>query len=35
MFYDHLPDLISIGGMVVIAASSLSIALGERLRRRA
>ena len=35
VFYDHLPDLISIGGMVVIAGSSLSIALGERLRRRA
>jgi drug/metabolite transporter (DMT)-like permease len=33
-FYDHLPDLISIGGMLVIAGSSLSIALGERLRRR-
>jgi len=35
MFYDHLPDLLSIAGMVVIAGSSLSIALGERLRRRA
>ena len=35
MFYDHLPDLLSITGMVVIAGSSLSIALGERLRRRA
>ena len=32
-FYDHLPDLLSIGGMLVIAGSSLSIALGERLRR--
>lgn len=32
-FYDHLPDLLSVGGMLVIAGSSLSIALGERLRR--
>ncbi|MCE9569725.1 MAG: EamA/RhaT family transporter, partial [Rhodocyclales bacterium] len=31
--YDHLPDLLSIAGMVVIAASSLSIALSERFRQ--
>ncbi len=30
MFYDHLPDLLSIAGMAVIAISSLSIALSER-----
>jgi drug/metabolite transporter (DMT)-like permease len=33
LFYDHLPDLISIAGMAVIAASSLSIALSERFRQ--
>ena len=30
MFYDHLPNLLSIAGMAVIAISSLSIALSER-----
>lgn len=35
VFYQHLPDLLSIAGMVVIAGSSLSIALGEKLRRKA
>ena len=35
VFFDHLPDLLSIGGMLVIAGSSLSLALGESLRRRA
>ena len=35
LFYDHLPDLISIAGMAVIAASSLSIALSERFRQAA
>jgi drug/metabolite transporter (DMT)-like permease len=33
MFYDHLPDLLSIAGMAVIAVSSLSIALSERFRQ--
>ncbi|MDK9715494.1 DMT family transporter [Sulfuritalea hydrogenivorans] len=33
MFYDHLPDLLSIAGMAVIAGSSLSIALSERLKQ--
>jgi drug/metabolite transporter (DMT)-like permease len=33
MFYDHLPDMLSIAGMAVIAGSSLSIALSERLRQ--
>lgn len=33
MFYDHLPDLISVAGMAVIAGSSLSIALSERFRQ--
>lgn len=33
VFYDHLPDLLSIAGMAVIAASSLSIALMEKLRQ--
>ena len=33
LFYDHLPDLLSIAGMAVIAASSLSIALMEKLRQ--
>jgi drug/metabolite transporter (DMT)-like permease len=33
VFYDHLPDLLSIAGMAVIAASSLSIALSEKLRQ--
>ncbi|TRZ97028.1 MAG: DMT family transporter [Rhodocyclaceae bacterium] len=32
MFYDHLPDLLSVAGMAVIAASSLWIALSERFR---
>jgi drug/metabolite transporter (DMT)-like permease len=35
LFYDHFPDLISVAGMAVIAASSLSIAVSERLRRQA
>jgi drug/metabolite transporter (DMT)-like permease len=35
MFYDHLPDLLSIAGMAVIAISSLSIALSERFRQAA
>lgn len=35
LFYAHLPDLLSIAGMAVIAASSLSIALSERLRQAA
>lgn len=33
LFYDHLPDLLSVAGMVVIAGSSLSIALSERFSR--
>ncbi|MDO8788067.1 MAG: DMT family transporter [Sulfuritalea sp.] len=33
MFYDHLPDLLSVAGMAVIAGSSLSIALSERFRQ--
>ena len=33
MFYDQLPDLLSIAGMAVIAGSSLSIALSERFRQ--
>ena len=33
MFYDHLPDTLSIAGMAVIAGSSLSIALSERFRQ--
>jgi drug/metabolite transporter (DMT)-like permease len=33
MFYDHLPDLLSIAGMAVIAGSSLSIALSERFKQ--
>jgi drug/metabolite transporter (DMT)-like permease len=33
LFYDHLPDLLSIAGMAVIAASSLSIALSERFKQ--
>ncbi len=32
LFYDHLPDPLSVAGMAVIAASSLSIALSERFR---
>ena len=32
-FYDHLPDLLSVIGIAVIAGSSISIALGERLRQ--
>ena len=30
LFYEHLPDLLSLAGMLVIAGSSLSIALSER-----
>ena len=33
MFYDHLPDLLSVTGMAVIAGSSLSIALSERFKQ--
>ena len=33
LFYDHMPDLLSITGMVVIVASSLSIALFEKFRQ--
>jgi len=33
MFYDHLPDVLSVAGMAVIAGSSLSIALSERFRQ--
>lgn len=33
LFYDHLPDLLSIAGMAVIAGSSLSIALSERFKK--
>lgn len=33
LFYDHLPDLLSIAGMVVIVASSLSIALFEKFKQ--
>jgi drug/metabolite transporter (DMT)-like permease len=33
MFYDHLPDLVSVAGMAVIAGSSLSIALSEKFRQ--
>lgn len=32
LFYDHLPDLLSVAGMAVIAGSSLSIALSERFK---
>ena len=32
LFYDHLPGLLSVAGMAVIAASSLSIALSERFK---
>ncbi len=35
LFFQHLPDALSIAGMAVIAASSLSIALSERFRRQA
>lgn len=35
LFYEHLPDLLSVAGMAVIAGSSLSIALSERYRRPA
>lgn len=35
VFYDHLPDLLSLAGMAVIAGSSLSIALSERFRQSA
>ncbi len=35
LFYRHLPDLLSLAGMAVIAASSLSIALSERFRQAA
>jgi drug/metabolite transporter (DMT)-like permease len=34
LFYQHLPDLLSVAGMVVIVASSLSIALAERMQRQ-
>jgi drug/metabolite transporter (DMT)-like permease len=34
LFYDHLPDGLSIAGIAVIAASSMSIALSERFKRR-
>ena len=30
--YDHLPDLLSIAGILVIAGSSISIALNERFK---
>lgn len=33
LFYDHLPDWLSVAGMAVITATSASIALGEHLRR--
>ncbi len=33
MFYQHLPDLLSVAGMAVIVGSSLSIALLERFRQ--
>lgn len=33
LFYGQLPDLLSVAGMAVIAASSLSIALAERVRQ--
>lgn len=33
LFYDHLPDLVSVAGMAVIIGSSLSIALLERVRQ--
>ena len=33
LFYDHLPDPLSVAGMAVIAGSSLSIALSERFRQ--
>lgn len=33
LFYRHLPDLLSVAGMVVIVGSSLSIALMERFRQ--
>ena len=32
LFYDHLPDPLSVAGMAVIAGSSLSIALSQRFR---
>jgi len=32
LFYDHLPDLVSVAGMAVIIGSSLSIAIADRLR---
>jgi drug/metabolite transporter (DMT)-like permease len=35
LFFQHLPDALSIAGMAVIAASSLSIALSERFKRQA
>ena len=35
LFYQHIPDLLSVTGMVVIVASSLSIALAEHMRRQA
>lgn len=33
LFFSHLPDLLSLVGMLVIVGSSLSIAYAERLRR--
>jgi len=35
LFYQHLPDMLSVAGMVVIVGSSLSIAVAERMRRQA
>ena len=35
LFYQHLPDLLSVAGMAVIVGSSLSIAVAERMRRQA
>jgi drug/metabolite transporter (DMT)-like permease len=35
LFYQHLPDLLSVAGMIVIVGSSLSIAVAERMRRQA
>ena len=34
LFYDHLPDGLSIAGIAAITASSMSIALSERFKRR-
>ena len=35
LFYDHLPDGLSFVGIAVIAAASVSIAIGERMKRNA